>query len=138
MNTNFTMQDFAHLSKTLEIAEALAIMAPIGNPCWFNSPVSEIRRAASFLGKEKESGADTSFANLLLAHSTKKMSTKAYRTSVVIREARNALLQNRSGVMSLYLDWADTKFDITACKYIAFADCKIDIFGATFFPHASW
>ena len=66
MNANFHMKDFVRLSRTLEIGEAMASMAPIGNPVWYNTPVPEIRCAASFFSQEKERGRDCTFGDLLL------------------------------------------------------------------------
>ena len=72
MNTNFSMKDFVRLSRTLEIAEAMATMAPIGNPLWYNTPVPEIRCAASFFSQEKARGGDSTFDDLLLLYSAQK------------------------------------------------------------------
>ena len=60
------------------------------------------------------------------------------RAAVAAREGRRALLQNMTGLMSLYIDWADAMLDITASKFRAFAEVKIAMSGRKFFVDSAF
>ena len=73
--------------------------------------------------------------DILMGYSSapRKDSSDATRAAGAFREGRLKLLQKKTGVMPIYIEWAIARLGIMASAFLAFGAVKIDMFGRTFF-----